>query len=95
MEKKMKLNKPKRNYLKDDFIPDNFDKIKLYYDELIDRQINSREELLKWIYDLSELYAAISEEAEKRYIAMTCDTEDKEKVDAFNFYMNLKNKGEI
>lgn len=45
---------------------------------LLERRIDSPAHLQEWLRDVSELQAAISEERARRYIAMTCNTEDAE-----------------
>ncbi|MBX7243992.1 MAG: M3 family oligoendopeptidase [Candidatus Sumerlaeaceae bacterium] len=50
--------------------------IQPHYEELRGRSIDTRADLEKWLLDLSELQAAISEEYTRRYIAMTCHTDD-------------------
>ena len=44
--------------------------------DLLDRTIDSPESLKKWLFDQSELMACLSEERARRYIAMTCHTDD-------------------
>jgi len=46
---------------------------------LLARDVSAREGLEDWLLDVSELQACLYEEGAKRYIAMTCDTEDPEK----------------
>ena len=41
-------------------------------------QLNRPAELESWLLDWSELSAALDEESARRYIAMTCHTEDAE-----------------
>ena len=44
--------------------------------ELIARPIESPEGLENWLFDLGELYDAVSQEGVERYVAMTCQTDD-------------------
>ncbi|MDZ4198107.1 MAG: M3 family metallopeptidase, partial [Kiritimatiellia bacterium] len=46
------------------------------FQEWIDRPIGEVLDLERWLLDISEIFAAISEERSRRYIAMTCATED-------------------
>lgn len=57
-----------------------------YFKELADRPVNSTSELEKWLQDLNELEAAVSEDACWRQIRMTCDTTDKSIEEAFNYF---------
>jgi oligoendopeptidase F len=61
--------------------------IEPYFKELAEREINSADALEHWLKDVSELEAAVSEDACWRQIKMTCDTENKELETAFNFFM--------
>ncbi len=47
----------------------------------------SAAELEKWLLDWSELYAAIDEEASRRYIAMTCHTDSPEAEKAYLYFV--------
>ena len=53
-----------------------WDQIEPWYRRLIDRPIGSTAELEKWLVDCDEVNAAVSEEGERRHIAMTCQTND-------------------
>lgn len=48
------------------------------YANLLAREIDTLESLESWLLDGSELDACIAEEHSRRYIAMTCNTEDSE-----------------
>ncbi len=54
--------------------------------ELRDRPVDSREALEQWLKDLSEVEAAVSEDACWRQIRMTCDTENKALEEAFTYF---------
>lgn len=67
------------------FLPANIDlgnwsQIAPLYDQLEKRatQIQSAAQLEQWLYDWSELNAALDEESSRRYIAMTCHTDNAE-----------------
>jgi oligoendopeptidase F len=57
-----------------------------FYKELLDRPINSVEELEKWLRDKSELEAALEEDFAWRYIRMTCDTTSEELLQKFQYF---------
>lgn len=61
--------------------------IEPYFKELKNRQINSVSELEKWIKDRSSLFAILDEELAWRYIKMTCDTENRELAEDYEFYV--------
>src|SRR6185437_12995210 len=55
--------------------------------DLEERPLTNAAELEKWLQDISELEAVISEDASWRHIRMTCDTEDKKLQERFTFFM--------
>ncbi len=57
--------------------------IKPFVDKLLDREINSQQDVFEWLEDYSELESVIGEDFNHRYVAMTCDTKDKEKENAY------------
>ena len=56
---------------------EGWDDVAHHFEELLYRKIGSADELKKWLHDLSELEAVISEEGAWRYIRMTLDTRDE------------------
>ncbi|MCB9365866.1 MAG: M3 family oligoendopeptidase [Calditrichaeota bacterium] len=58
-----------------------------YYQELEERAIGSVVELEQWILDGSELSAFLGEESSRRYIAMTCATDDEAAERSFMQYV--------
>jgi oligoendopeptidase F len=81
------IKKLPRHFLPSDFIVKNWEGLEPYFTNLLDRKIDSVEDLEQWLKDSSELESAISEDACWRQIKMTCDTENKELENAFNFFM--------
>ena len=80
------IQKVKREYLPDDFQLTTWENIEPFFKELLDRDISSKEQLEKWLKDQSELEAAVSENACWRQIRMTCDTDNKQLEEDFNFF---------
>ncbi|HEY0068195.1 MAG TPA: M3 family oligoendopeptidase [Flavisolibacter sp.] len=76
-----------RKYLPRDFKVTDWPALEPYYKELLDRPLNSEEDLKAWLSDLSELEAVVGEDASWRQIRMTCDTENKELEDAFTYFV--------
>ncbi|HVK98093.1 MAG TPA: M3 family oligoendopeptidase [Flavisolibacter sp.] len=76
-----------RNYLPRDFKITDWQSLEPYLKELLERPIQTKEELEKWLKDSSELEAVIGEDAAWRQIRMTCDTENKELEKAFTFFV--------
>jgi len=80
------IQKLAHHYLPADFTLTNWESIEPFFTELSDRPIDNKEMLEKWLKDLSELEAFISEDACWRQIKMTCDTTDKALEDAFTYF---------
>ena len=80
------IQKLAHNYLPKDFVLTNWECLEPYFKELAERPINDKHGLEKWLQDVSELEAFISEDACWRQIKMTCDTTDKSLEEAFNFF---------
>src|SRR5436305_11907295 len=56
-----------------------WEQIEPWYRRLLDRPIASAEELERWLCDVGELNAAVGQEGVRRYIAMTCQTDDPDR----------------
>jgi oligoendopeptidase F len=81
------IQKLPRHYLPADFAVTDWAALEPYFQELLQRPLNSKAELEKWLHDISELEAAISEDACWRQIKMTCDTENEALKKAFDFFV--------
>src|SRR5258706_2365049 len=81
------ISTPERHFLPHDFTIIDWKSLEPYFKDLLEREINTREDLEKWMKDTSELEAVVSEDANWRQIRMTCDTENKELENAFTFFM--------
>ena len=80
------IQKIQRHFIPEDFKLTTWEAVEPYFKELLDRKIDSREDLEQWLHDTSELEAVVSEDACWRQIRMTCDTTDKALEDAFTFF---------
>lgn len=76
-----------RKYLPQEYTVTDWNSLEPYFDELLARNVNSREEQLSWFRDRSELESVLSEDGAWRYIKMTCDTTDEDLRDAFNYFV--------
>ncbi len=81
------IKKLSRHFLPTDFVITDWETLHPYLINLDEREINSLADLEKWLKDASELEAVISEDACWRQIKMTCDTENKELEESFNYFM--------
>lgn len=72
------------------YIPENLDMhwetLMPIFQELKDREIDSPEEIQRWLADRSELEAALSEDFAWRYIRMTCNTNDEKFAEEFQYF---------
>ncbi|MCB0381579.1 MAG: M3 family oligoendopeptidase, partial [Flavobacteriales bacterium] len=80
--------KNKRIFLSDDLIIDSWNKIKLYFEDLKNRNLTNVADLEKWLKDRSELEAVLEEDMAWRYIKMNIDTTDVQLAESFNFFIN-------
>ncbi len=80
------IQKLPHHYLPKDYVLTDWASIESFFKELLDRPIDHVSALEKWLLDLSELEAFISEDACWRQIKMTCDTTDKSLEEAFNYF---------
>jgi oligoendopeptidase F len=79
------ITKKPRTYLPADF-DIKWENLEPLLKELLDRPINSVEELEHWLHDRSELEAALEEDFAWRYIRMTCDTTSEELLQKFQYF---------
>lgn len=81
------IKKLPRQFLPENFTITSWEQLEPYFKDLLDRPIQSKQDLEKWLKDSSELEAVISEDACWRQIRMTCDTENKALEEAFVFFV--------
>lgn len=77
----MKIEKvaaPPRVFLPETFNVISWDSLKTYFDDLLNRNIGSIDDLRHWFRDRSELESVVSEDLAWRYINMTCYTDNEE-----------------
>jgi oligoendopeptidase F len=83
----MNISKPKRQFVDTKLVVDSWESIEGYYNNLIQREINSKEDFIYWLRDQSELEAILEEDAAWRYIKMTIDTKDEVLSNAYTFFV--------
>ena len=81
------IERRKRIFLGEDFKLESWELVKPFYENLKNREINSKAELEKWLKDRSELESYLSENMAWRYIKMTCDTANQENQQAYQFFV--------
>jgi oligoendopeptidase F len=91
MELAEKLTRPVRRFLPESFVVTSWTELKPFFDHLLNRNINSVDDLKKWFSDRSELESVISEDMAWRYIRMTCYTENQDYLKAYqDFIQNIQ-----
>lgn len=83
----MKIKKIKRSFVKEDLVIDSWEDIKIYFENLLSREIKSEDDLVKWLSDRSELDAVLEEDSAWRYIKMTIDTRDSSLSESYTFFV--------
>lgn len=76
--------RPEREYLPAE-LTITWETLEPLFENLLNRDISTTTSLQKWVKDLSELEAVLSEETGWRYIRMSIDTKDEEARKAFEF----------
>jgi oligoendopeptidase F len=80
------IQKIPRTYMPAGFQITNWESLEPYFKELVDRPLDSLQDLEHWLKDMSEVEAVISEDACWRQIKMTCDTTNPALEEAFNYF---------
>ena len=80
------IQKLQRHFLPENLAVTNWETIEPYFKDLLKREINSKEDLEKWLKDTGEVEAMISEDACWRQSRMTCDTANKELEESCNYF---------
>lgn len=83
----MNISKPERHFIANDLTIDSWESIETYYNDLLERPIDTLEDFKQWLSDQSELDAVLEENAAWRYIKMTIDTTDEELNKSYMFFV--------
>jgi oligoendopeptidase F len=86
MEHSADISRIQRQYLPADFVITDWPAFEPFFRELSERPLSNVKDLEQWLKDVNELEAAVSEDACWRQIRMTCDTTDKAREEAFNYF---------
>lgn len=81
------IQKLPRHFLPTDFVITDWESLAPYLINLDERKITSKEDLIQWLKDASEIESVINEDSSWRQIKMTCDTENKALEESFNYFM--------
>lgn len=84
----MKIERPTRKFIDNQLTITDWSSIAPYFEDLLRRDLNSKEDFIKWLSDQSELEAILEEDAAWRYIKMTIDTTDEELSKSYTFFVS-------
>lgn len=87
MNHTISVERKKRNFVSEEFVPDKWESIEPYYKKLLNAEFTDAASFRNWLGKVSELEAIISENAGWRYIRMTCDTSDKKYQEAYTHFV--------
>lgn len=77
-----------RTFTTSDLQINTWEDIKGYFDDLVKRPISTLADYQAWLHDRSELESVISEDLAWRYVRMTCDTANEDKVKAYTYFIS-------
>ena len=81
------IEKPIRVFLPENFVISDWNSIASFFEDLAGRPLTTAADLEKWLIDMSELEAVVSEDVSWRHIRMTCNTEDIKLQENFTYFM--------
>ncbi len=81
------IEKKSRQFLPQDFKITNWEALRPYFEDLLNRPLNKPADLHHWLGDLSELESVINEDACWRQINMTRNTADPALEQAFQYFI--------
>ncbi|MDP5099051.1 MAG: M3 family oligoendopeptidase, partial [Crocinitomicaceae bacterium] len=84
----MKIERPTRKFIDDQLVIKDWSSISPYFEDLLNRTLNSKEDFLLWLYDQSELEAILEEDSAWRYIKMSIDTTSEELSKSYSFFVS-------
>jgi len=76
-----------RKFVDAGFVVKDADSIRPWVEKLLERPLSSAADLTRWLEDVSELEGIVGEDSNVRYVAMTCDTKDPAKTEAFLYFV--------
>jgi len=71
------IQRKKRQFVPDELTVNSWNDVEHYYSKLLEINFSSKDDLLQWMHNRSELDAIVDEEYRWRYIHQTCDTENE------------------
>jgi oligoendopeptidase F len=83
----MEIKRKPRIFIAEDLVITAWNDIESYFEELLNEEINSLNDYLKWLRKNSELEAVLEEDMGWRYIKMTIDTTDQVAADRYKKFV--------
>lgn len=83
----MHVEKSPRKFVAQDLEITSWETIEPYFQALLNRELTTQEDFMKWLSDKSELEAVLEEDAAWRYINMTIDTRNEALSEAYTFFV--------
>lgn len=83
----MIIEKNKRQFINEDLSIQSWEDLKPYFDDLLAREIDSKDKFERWLNDRSELDAVLEEDLAWRYIRMSIETNNEELATAYTFFV--------
>ena len=80
------IQKLQRYFIPKDFSITTWETLEPFFKRLVEEKIESKQALEKWLLNMSELEAVVSEDGCWRQIRMTCDTENKALEEDFTYF---------
>ncbi len=84
----MKLDKKERKFLPQDLKINTWEDLKNYFEDLNQRNLETKSDFDKFLEDVSELEAVLEEDVAWRYIKMTIDTKDQALAESYSKFMS-------
>lgn len=80
--------KLRRKFVAKDLQITSWESIRSYYELLEQTDCNSKQDVVSWLYNRSELESVLEEEMAWRYILMNCDTANQSYADSFQVFVS-------
>lgn len=77
-----------RHYLPSDYVLSSWENLKFYFEDLLNRPLDSAQQMEQWLKDRSELGSFLEEDMGWRYIRMTCDTTNEQYAKDYDFFVS-------
>lgn len=72
------IKRPERKFIPESFVVTTWSELAPWFQKLVDRKIESIDQMKQWFRDRSELESVVGEDFAWRYIRMTCYTDNEE-----------------